>query len=558
MSLRHRHSVESAGARRRKRPRLREIPYNYTSFSDREIVIRLLGAPMWAAARRAARRAPHRPLGAHAVRSARRHLGGRAQSLPAGRPARQSAAPRAAGRGAAPPPGRDRQAARADAARTPTATPSVAQLLAAARAAVDRFERRVRRDRARCAQARCARSARHTRRDNIAFDGLARVSHVTDATDWRVEYPFVVLYPDTEDEVRGLVAGCIELGLTIIPRGGGTGYTGGAIPLDAALGGDQHREARAPLARSSASRCPGSREPVPTIDCGAGVVTRRVMEAAEARGPRVRGRSDLGRRLVHRRQRRDERRRQEGGAVGHGARQPRFVADGHARRASGSRSTRLDHNLGKIHDARGRDVRARAGSRADGKTRRARREMLDDPGRALPQGRPRQGRHRQVPRRPARACRRKAATASSPRARFILHRMPPAIRTVCLEFFGQVRDSAPAIVEIKRLPRRAVRGGAILRRARAPRRALREGGRLRDQGEAPRPAEDGAARRHRRRRRRRGGAGRLARSCASPTRAAAKASSRCRPKRARNSGSTARAPRRSPSTPTPSRSTRTW
>ena len=33
--------------------------------------------------------------------------------------------------------------------------------------------------------------------------------------------------------MRGLVDGCIELGLTIIPRGGGTGYTGGAIPLDA-------------------------------------------------------------------------------------------------------------------------------------------------------------------------------------------------------------------------------------------------------------------------------------------------------------------------------------
>lgn len=27
--------------------RLREIPYNYTSFSDREIVIRLLGAEAW-------------------------------------------------------------------------------------------------------------------------------------------------------------------------------------------------------------------------------------------------------------------------------------------------------------------------------------------------------------------------------------------------------------------------------------------------------------------------------------------------------------------------------
>ena len=29
-------------------PRLREIPYNYTSFSDREIVIRLLGDDAWA------------------------------------------------------------------------------------------------------------------------------------------------------------------------------------------------------------------------------------------------------------------------------------------------------------------------------------------------------------------------------------------------------------------------------------------------------------------------------------------------------------------------------
>jgi len=28
-------------------PRLREIPYNYTSFSDREIVIRLLGVRAW-------------------------------------------------------------------------------------------------------------------------------------------------------------------------------------------------------------------------------------------------------------------------------------------------------------------------------------------------------------------------------------------------------------------------------------------------------------------------------------------------------------------------------
>ena len=29
------------------KPRLREIPYNYTSLSDREIVIRLLGENIW-------------------------------------------------------------------------------------------------------------------------------------------------------------------------------------------------------------------------------------------------------------------------------------------------------------------------------------------------------------------------------------------------------------------------------------------------------------------------------------------------------------------------------
>ena len=59
-----------------------------------------------------------------------------------------------------------------------------------------------------------------THKDNIKFDGMSRVSHVTDATDWRVEYPFVVLTPDTEAEMAALVQGCIELELTIIPPRG--------------------------------------------------------------------------------------------------------------------------------------------------------------------------------------------------------------------------------------------------------------------------------------------------------------------------------------------------
>ena len=34
-------------------------------------------------------------------------------------------------------------------------------------------------------------------------------------------------------------------------------------------------------------------------------------------------------------------------------------------------------------------------------------------------------------------------------ARWLLHRMPNHVRTVCLEFFGQARDSVPSIVDIK-------------------------------------------------------------------------------------------------------------
>ena len=122
------------------------------------------------------------------------------------------------------------------------------------------------------------------------------------------------------------------------------------------------------------------------------------------------------------------------------------------------------------------------------------------------------------------------------------------------------RTRCPAIVEIKDFMfAEQKRSRRAARRPRAPRRPLPEGGRLRHQGEeARRPAEDGAVRRHRRRRRRRGGARHL-RSRAHRQRARRRRLRRRQPpRRARSSGSTASAPRRSASTPTPSRSTRTW
>lgn len=68
--------------------------------------------------------------------------------------------------------------------------------------------------------------------ENIQFSPFHKVSHVTDATDWRVEYPAVVVYPDSVREIPGLVKSAKKLGLSIIPRGGGTGLTGGAIPVN--------------------------------------------------------------------------------------------------------------------------------------------------------------------------------------------------------------------------------------------------------------------------------------------------------------------------------------
>jgi hypothetical protein len=125
--------------------------------------------------------------------------------------------------------------------------------------------------------------APHTRSDNICFDAFARVSHATDATDWRVEIPFVVLTPDTEAEIPGLVRACIESGLTIIPRGGGTGYTGSAVPLNAysAIINTEKLEHVAPVELRT---LPGVAEPVPTVYTEAGVVTRRVEEAANQAG----------------------------------------------------------------------------------------------------------------------------------------------------------------------------------------------------------------------------------------------------------------------------------
>ena len=69
----------------------------------------------------------------------------------------------------------------------------------------------------------------------------------------------------------------------MIPRGGGTGYTGGAVPLTP-FSAVINTEKLEQLGAVELTELPGVAHKVPTIFSGAGVVTRRVTEAAEAAG----------------------------------------------------------------------------------------------------------------------------------------------------------------------------------------------------------------------------------------------------------------------------------
>ncbi len=260
----------------------------------------------------------------------------------------------------------------------PTATPR-SQLLAAARECVAAFQKSFSdaydlRKRAKKLFARI------TRDDNVCFDAFARVSHVTDATDWRVEYPFVVLAPDEEDEVPALVRACFELGLTVIPRGGGTGYTGSAVPLTP-MSAVINCEKLETLSAVESMTLPGVAAPQPTIFSGSGVVTRRVSDAADRAGlvfavdPTSADSSCIG------------------GNIAMNAGGKKAVLWGTALdnltwwrmvdpQGNWLEVTRVDHNLGKIHDAPSVkfDLVWKDGTQPADKARELKRERLELPG----------------------------------------------------------------------------------------------------------------------------------------------------------------------------------
>ena len=435
-------------------PRLREIPYNYTSFSDREIVIRILGEGSWQTlnelrgVRKTGRSARmlFEVLGDIWVVQRNPFLqddlldndNRRQMLIDALWHRLGEVKKRSSGESA----------------------PQVQLLLNAAHRAVENFENgfieveRIRK------QARKV-LGRFTRSDNICFDGVSRAAHVTDATDWRVEFPLVVLKPDYESEIPGLVKSCIELGLTIIPRGGGTGYTGGAIPLYA-LSAVINTEKLEQIDGVKNKHLPGVSKEVPTIFTGAGVVTRRVADAAEHAGlvfavdPTSADASCIG------------------GNIAMNAGGKKAVLWGTALDNLASWRMvdpegnwldveRLDHNLGKIHEAAlvrfqltWSDGLSEPGERIlkteiiESEGKRFRKEGLGkDVTDKFLSGLP--------------GVQKEGCDGLITSATWILHRMPRYMRTVCLEFFGQAREAIPSIVEIKAyLDGLSKQGGPIL------------------------------------------------------------------------------------------------
>ena len=421
--------------------RLREIPYNYTSFSDREIVIRLLGSRAWEmleqlrSERQTGRSARmlYEVLGDIWVVQRNPYLQDDLLDNPKRRKALVDAL--------------NHRLGEIEKRRTPGVDSqrdaNVGLLLEAARACVKAFYESF-------AQVYDLRKRtlsvlrRTTAKDNIKFDGLSRVSHVTDATDWRVEYPFVVLTPDTEAEMAGMVKGCIELGLTIVPRGGGTGYTGGAIPLTwkSAVINTEKLETMTEVEMVS---LPGLAQPVATVYSEAGVVTQRVADAAERAGfvfavdPTSAEASCIG------------------GNIAMNAGGKKAVLWGTALDNLASwrmvtpdaqwlEVTRLNHNLGKIHDAGLASFELKyfdAGGKKLLKT-----ERLDIPGKTFrKEGLGKDVTDKFLSGLPG--IQKEGCDGLITSARWIVHKMPQHTRTVCLEFFGHAKDAVPSIVDIK-------------------------------------------------------------------------------------------------------------
>ena len=415
--------------------RIREIPYNYTSYTDREIIIRLLGDEAWQilqdlrGQRKTGRSARmlFEVLGDIWVVVRNPYLVDDLLEHPKRRAALV----------------REMRHRLNEIRKRRDDNPQVDVLVAAAEKAVERFDSSFD-ETSKKRHKILERLSKITKSHNIMFDGLARVTHVTDATDWRVEYPFVVVNPDTEAEIAPLVRALIELDLVIIPRGGGTGYTGGAVPLDAnsAVINTEKLDKHRGVEYVELAGLDGKH---PIIHCGAGVVTRRVEETAHQAGlvfavdPTSADASCVG------------------GNVAMNAGGKKAVLWGTALdnlaywnmvnpQGEWLRIERVRHNFGKIHDE---EIAVFDVHTLDSDGRNiVNTKRLEIPGHKFRKvGLGKDVTDKFLSGLPG--VQKEGTDGIITSVAFVLHKMPKYTRTVCMEFFGTVATATPSIVEIR-------------------------------------------------------------------------------------------------------------
>jgi FAD/FMN-containing dehydrogenase/Fe-S oxidoreductase len=251
----------------------REIPFNYTSADDRLVVLQLLGPEVWDKLERLR----SRRVTGRSARLLQRVFG--EVSIHRRNPFLFQELVDS--------PGRRRRLLRNFATdlavvEQSAGDPLVHEVLADTRRLVADLEREVAAAPAERQRIRSA-LAPVVGRENVLFDPFALVSHATDATDWRLHLPVAVAMPTAEAQVGPLLAAIGALGLGAIPRGAGTGLTGGAVPLKPGcvvvnteklnrILAVEERDFPAAGARAHAMRLE------------AGVVTERAMEEAARRG----------------------------------------------------------------------------------------------------------------------------------------------------------------------------------------------------------------------------------------------------------------------------------
>ncbi len=121
---------------------------------------------------------------------------------------------------------------------------------------------------------------------NILFDPFSLVAHATDATDWRLYLPVAVVTPDDESHIAALIGAIARLGLRIIPRGAGTGLTGGAVPLRSdciIINTERLNHIRGIHQRKFYLR-DGQTVNAPVLEVEAGVITEAAMHFADQHG----------------------------------------------------------------------------------------------------------------------------------------------------------------------------------------------------------------------------------------------------------------------------------